>query len=78
MGERERFKKGVPVRRITPGGDLYRVELVNRDYFFLSENEKDTLDSLKVDESLRVSDMGRIFILWRGKGEFKAYERAID
>ena len=75
MGERERFKKGVPVRRITPGGDLYRVELVNRDYFFLSENEKDTLDSLKVDESLRVSDMGRVFILWRERKRVIAYEQ---
>ena len=30
MSDRERFKKGVPVRRITRGGDLYRVELINR------------------------------------------------
>ena len=78
MGERERFKKGVPVRRITRGGDLYRVELVNRDYFFLSEKEKDAFDSLKGDESLRVADMGRLFILWREREKILAYERAID
>ena len=78
MGERERFKKGVPVRRITRGGDLCRVELINRDYFFLSLEEKEVLDKLKADESLRVSDMGRVFIVWRGKGELKAYERTPD
>ena len=75
MSTRERFKKGVPVRRITRGGDLYRVELTNGEYFFLSRDEKGDLDKLGVDESLRVSDMGRVFILWRERGQLIAYER---
>ena len=78
MGERERFKKGVPILRVTRGGDLYRVELVNGDYFFISLEEERALDSLKVDQSLRVSDMGRVFILWRERRQLIAYERAPD
>ena len=78
MSTRERFKKGVPVRRITRGGELYRVELTNGDYFFLSEVEKWELDKLRRDQSLRISDMGRVFILWREKRQLIAYERATD
>jgi len=78
MGERERLKKGVRVRRITRGGGLYRVELVNRDYFFISEEEKEMLDSLKGDESLRVADMGRLFILWRERRGVLVYKKALE
>ena len=78
MSAREKFKKGVPVLRITWGGDLYRVELQNGDYFFLSLDEGEALDSLRMDESLRVSDMGRVFILWRERRKLIAYERAIE
>ena len=74
-GVRERFKKGVPVRRITRGGDLYRVELINRDYFFLSLEEKEALDKLKEYESLRTSDMGQVFILWRERKQLIVYEQ---
>ena len=76
MSTRERFKRGVPVLRITWGGELYRVELQNGDYFFLSLDEGEALECLKVDESLRVSDMGRVFILWRERRRLIAYERA--
>jgi hypothetical protein len=78
MSTKERFKKGVPVRRITRGGDLYRVELANHDYLFLDREEKEALDKLKVDQSLRVSDIGRDFILWKERRKVLAYERAID
>lgn len=76
MAKRERFKKGVPVLRITWGGDLYRVELANGDYFFISEVEKWELDNLRPDQSFQVSDMGRVFILWRERKQLIAYERA--
>lgn len=63
------------VLRITREGDLYRVELANGDHFFLSEVEKWELDNLRVDQSLQVSDMGRVFILWREKRQIIAHER---
>ncbi len=76
MGEKGRVKKGVPVLRITRGGEIYRVVLKNRDYFFLSREDGKALISLRVHESLRVLDMGRVFILWRERRRILAYERA--
>ena len=78
MSTGERFKEGVRVRRITRGGELYRVELVNRDYFFITPVEKWEVDSLRRDQSVRVSDFGRVFILWKEKGKLVAYERATN
>ena len=63
--------------RITRGGDIYRVELRGEDYFFLSEREKQALDSLRRGERLRVRDMGRTFLLWRHGRGVMAHERVI-
>ena len=78
MGERERLKKWVPVRRITKAGRLYEVRLTNGECLFIDETEKGTLDSLKEGESMQVRDMGRLFILWRERRGVLVYEKAID
>ena len=78
MSAKEKFAKGVPVLQISWGGDIYRVELRNGDYFFLSLNEGQALDSLRRGERLRVGDMGRTFILRRhGRGAM-AHEKITE
>jgi hypothetical protein len=52
--------------------------LENWDHFFLSGGEKENPDSLKLDGSLLVSDMGRVFIFWRDRRQLTAYERGLD
>jgi hypothetical protein len=78
MEKKDRYRQGVPVLRISRGGDLYRVDIQNGDYFFLSLVEKWELDSLKPGQFVRVSDMGRTWILWRERRQFIAYERTPD
>jgi hypothetical protein len=75
VGEKERFKRGVPVVGIIEAGHLYQVQLKTGDWLFLSEDEKRALGCLKVGESLRVSDRGRAWILWRERGRVLAYEK---
>lgn len=75
MGEKERFRKGVPVVGIIEAGHFYQLRLKTGDWLFLSEDERRSLGCLKVGESLRVSDMGRVCILWRERGKFLAYEK---
>ena len=78
MSARGAFKKGVPVLRITRGGDIYRVELGGEDYFFISEGERQALDSLCPGERLRVRDMGRAFILWKHRKGVMAHEKITE
>ena len=77
MSARREIKRGQPVVRITRGGDIYRVELGDEDFFFLSERERQALDSLRNGERLRVRDMGRAFMLWKHGRGVMAYEKII-
>ena len=63
---------------IIKDGRLYQLRLENGDWLFLSEDEKRALGCLKVGKSLRVRDMGRVFILRKEKRKLLAYGRAND